>query len=91
MWLEIKDKLGNFENDDLLLLLEEMETVLGERSHPRSFEAFDVSPDDLENDSFLLAAINPLYTSFHKIAPFTLKQIGVYIRNNFNEFIELED
>jgi hypothetical protein len=75
----------------MLRLLEKMEEILKARNQPNSFERFDVSYTDLDNDSELLSSVSSLNTIFHEISPAILRRIGVYIRNNPNEFIQFED
>ncbi|WP_164985263.1 hypothetical protein [Ammoniphilus sp. CFH 90114] len=90
IWTEIKLRLRNFGDENIVGLLEETEEVLQKWSHPRSMESFDVSVNDLENDSLLRESLSPLYSHFQKITPFTLNQIGIYIRKHPEEFILVE-
>lgn len=90
-WSEIKAGLRYFRADAMLRLLEKMEGTLKARNRPNSFEEFDVSYKDLDNDSELFASVSSLNTIFHEISPAILKRIGEYIRNSPNEFIQFED
>ena len=75
----------------MLSFFEDMEVVLIKHKHPRSLEGFPVTRADLDRNQQLHESMNTLYTSFRNIAPFTLIRIGAHIRNNPDEFVQLED
>lgn len=87
-WPEIKAGLRYFETYAMLEVLEELEEILEAKIHPNGF---DVSYKDLDQDSKLLSSISSLNTIFHEISPATLKKVGAHIRNNPNEFLQLEN
>ncbi|WP_180954095.1 hypothetical protein [Bacillus sp. M6-12] len=90
-WSEIKIGLRHFRANAMLQLLEELEGTLKAWNHPRSFQGFDVTYKDLDNDPELLSSISPLNTRLHEISSAILKGIGEHIRKSPHEFIKFED
>ena len=87
-WSEIKAGLRYFKADIMLEVLEKMEEIL---KATKCSDDFDASYKDLDYDSELLSSVSSLRTLFHEISQATLKKIGAYIRNNPNEFLQLEN
>lgn len=91
IWSEIKSGLQYFKDDTMLLFIDEIEKVLKKYNQPSSLMEFKVTREDLDRNQELLDCISSLNTILHKIAPSTLKRIGIYIRTNPDEFVQMED
>lgn len=68
----------------------EIKSVLSKKNCVSGAEIFDVSYRDLANDPDLVNSVQVLYSRFNEFTPFTLKQIEIYVRNHFNEFVDVE-
>lgn len=87
IWEGIKSRISLSDADEMLALLEKMETVLKQYEHPRSFEKFDASLQDLEKLPELREAIEPIHEDFKEISSEVLSKIGSYIRSHPEQFI----
>ncbi|MBB3068965.1 hypothetical protein FHS14_001952 [Paenibacillus baekrokdamisoli] len=88
-WPSLKRGLSYFEDVVAVTLIEDIERFLKERNHPRSLENFDVTIQDLENDSELLSSFEIFYARYQAVTPITIKRIGQYIREHADEFLAL--
>lgn len=91
IWSEIKVGLKYFKDDGMLLLLEEIEAVLKRHNHPSSLEGFTITREDLDRNQELIESIKMLDAMFHELAPSALNRIGMHIRNNTDDFVQMED
>jgi hypothetical protein len=89
-WTGLKSGLRFFGDRATIQVLESLEEILEKRNHQRSLENFDVSATDLNNDLELRSSVSPLYDNLQEAASMTHKKIGVFIRNNPNDFAQIE-
>lgn len=89
IWTEIKRKLRDFRDHDMVELLEQAEQTLQKWDHPRRMEAVEISLNDLEHDSALGESISVLFNRFHDITLCTRTLIGEFIRKNPEEFVQI--
>ncbi len=90
-WSELKAGLRYFDDEAMLHLLEETESLLGARNRHGDGMRRDVCARDLVDDRELLTSADRLNAVFRKLVPTSLKIIGAYIRNNPAEFVCIED
>ncbi|WP_338449907.1 hypothetical protein R4Z09_27795 [Niallia oryzisoli] len=88
-WQEIKGALKYFKAAEMHDLLEKVESTFITRDYPKKLEQFSIAYNDLEKDIELFQIFQEHNNHFQEISPATLKQIGLYIRKNPNEFIRL--
>ncbi|WP_152395179.1 hypothetical protein [Paenibacillus guangzhouensis] len=80
-WTSLKKAVQYFEEDTMLLLLEEIEKIFTSQ-HDTHHEL---------DDKLMFAAISPLDQMFHQFAPATLQRIGARIRQNPSAFVQIVD
>lgn len=86
-WESVKAGLRYFGDAGTIAVLQQMEAVLVQRGHPRSLAGFDVSFDDLRQDSELAGTAAGLYHRLLEGLPKTTALIGGYIKRHASEFI----
>lgn len=90
-WSALKDGIRYFNDDSILLLLNETEQVLLQHNHPETIENFKITRGELHQNEKLQASFETLYTKFHDISPKTINKMNDFIKINIHEFVELED
>lgn len=90
VWSGIKNGIRYFGDEAMFRIYEEIEGVLEARSQEIG-ESREVSVLDLDDDPKLFTTVDRIHEMYHKITPETIKRISMYIRNNPNEFVLLED
>ncbi|NEW04435.1 hypothetical protein GK047_00150 [Paenibacillus sp. SYP-B3998] len=89
-WTGLKSGLRFFGNHTTIHILENMEWILEKRNHPMSLDNFNVSAADLNNDPELKSSVSPLYENLREAVLLTHELIGICIRNNPSDFIQIE-
>jgi hypothetical protein len=88
-WAGLQSALRFFEDSSTLPLVEQMESLLRQRNHPRNITNFDISTTDLEQDPELMSEVRPLYADLLDTAEITHQGIATYIRNYPDAFVTL--
>ncbi|CAH1218534.1 hypothetical protein PAECIP111891_04746 [Paenibacillus allorhizoplanae] len=88
-WSGLQSALRFFEDSSTLSLVEQMESLLRKRNHPRNITNFDISTTDLEQDPKLMSEVRPLYADLLDAAEITHQGIATYIRNYPDAFVTL--
>lgn len=90
LWSELGTKLGDAGSEDFVRLLKETEEVLRRHNHPRSFDTFDASPEDIQQDALLKQSVISLYATFCEVTLLMRKELGEYVRSHPEEFVQFE-
>ncbi|KRE58166.1 hypothetical protein [Paenibacillus sp. Soil750] len=88
-WSGLQSALRFFEDISTLPLVEQMESLLRKRDHPRNITNFDICATDLEQDPKLMSEVRPLYADLLDAAEITQQGIATYIRNYPDAFVTL--
>ena len=90
-WGAIKAGVRYFGDEAMMRLLEQIESVLEARHQQEETAQRDALPWDLDEDPELFTSMSQLNTTFHALAPTSLKLMGEYIRKALSEFVLIED
>lgn len=88
-WAGLYRALRFFEDRATLPLIEQIESLLRQRNHPRNIVNFDISTTDLEQDTELMSEVEPLYAALLEASEITQRGIAAYIRNHPDAFMVL--
>ncbi len=93
IWHELKKAMEYFKDYSMQEIFAEMEKdyiALEEKSHVLGTERIDLSISSIEDKSELALAIGQHDKLYREAIPETIKLIGIYIRNNPSEFVQLD-
>ncbi|WP_256757365.1 hypothetical protein [Cohnella sp. WQ 127256] len=89
-WNGLKSGVRFFKGHELLNILEHTERVIENKNKVAEGIWKDASPSDLETDNELLESIKPLFNAYQGLVQELIREMNSYIRNNKEEFLEIE-
>ncbi|WP_052737942.1 hypothetical protein [Bacillus sp. SA1-12] len=90
-WSAIKASIEYFDDQSMLILLTNVESVLIAHDHPNTLKNFSVKREDLEQNNGLKTSFNSFYESLVNSSAEMICRINRYIKDHHQHFIEFED
>ncbi|KGE16837.1 hypothetical protein [Paenibacillus wynnii] len=86
-WRGLKEGIAFFKDNEMLMLMEELETIIEDKNRDINGLWREASPSDLEKDMNLSDSINQIYSEYQVNVQQTIEAMNSYIRNNEEDFI----
>ncbi|MGG3280002.1 hypothetical protein [Paenibacillus solani] len=90
-WDGVKKGVRFFKGDELLSILEQWEQVIHQKNRLADGSWREVSPSDLDRDPELFDMTEPIYKEYQVLAHDFIEDMNEYIRNNKEDFFEIEE
>ncbi|MDQ0195570.1 hypothetical protein [Paenibacillus wynnii] len=88
-WKGLKDGIAFFKDNEMLMLMEQLETIIENKNKDVNGIWREAFPSDLEKDMNLSDSINQIYSEYQVSVLLTIQAMNSYIRNNKDDFIKL--
>ncbi|MNO16538.1 hypothetical protein D3C76_62190 [compost metagenome] len=88
-WPAIKNGVHFYEDQVMLDILEEVESIVTARNHQEAGSWLEARPSDLEQDGELSTAIQRMYDKYRAASAQTISKMNAYVSQHLNEFFVL--